>query len=527
MKYDLIARNEPIFFTPPSGKTSGPRRLFKGGGSSGTPYYAEMDRLYGVQSRAAEFMLDQSMPYLPNYMGNSGQMTREAMDGTLARQMQQQAGNEASASLGAALDANQRNMQRYGAQFSADRLLSEGNRNAIMGAASKAGAINQATAAAEDMKWNRNAGALAQASGMGSGAMESVGGVARGYGAAGGNMMANDAVNARGYGQFGAAVAKSMFRDGGEVRPALHMAAGGDAWSAWKNNNPIQSSSGKKSGGGSALGAMVQGAAPIVALEGAKSVIGQSGLGDAVRSGVKSIGQSLGLGSAPGGAGISGSLGSAGTTAGAMEAAGGLGSGISGGLATGELGSAAGIAMPQAAAGGMEALGGLGSGIAKAGAAAGAEAIKINEETGERTEFAKSARAGRVVAAIYEFKSALKNAAINQQTALFEISGRTVSTCTMCGGGTTASADDHQTLTCESCGAILDRKKNGAANAWAATSEGIEDRVREYWSETIAEAQRRDEAKQATLLRMQEGRRKARTASNDENQAGSRTDKVA
>ena len=114
-----------------------------------------------------------------------------------------------------------------------------------------------------------------------------------------------------------------------------------------------------------------------------------------------------------------------------------------------------------------------------------------------------------------------------QQTALFEISGRTVSTCTMCGGGTTASADDHQTLTCESCGAILDRKKNGAANAWAATSEGIEDRVREYWSETIAEAQRRDEAKQATLLRMQEGRRKARTASNDENQAGSRTDKVA
>lgn len=117
-------------------------------------------------------------------------------------------------------------------------------------------------------KWNRNAGALAQASGMGSGAMESVG-VARGYGAASGNMMANDAVNARGYGQFGAAVAKSMFRDGGEVRPALHMAAGGVTWSAWKTTIRSRAAAVKRVAA-VALGAMVQGAAPIVALEGAK-----------------------------------------------------------------------------------------------------------------------------------------------------------------------------------------------------------------------------------------------------------------
>ena len=367
MKYDLIERDSPIFFTPPCGKTTVPRRLFKGGGGgSGTPYYSEMDRLYGVQSRAAEYMLDQSMPYLPTYMGNSSQMTREAMDGTLARQMQQQAGNEASASLGAALDANNRNMQRYGAQFSADRLLSEGNRNAIMGAASKAGAINNATSAAEDMKWNRNAGALAQATGMGSGAMESVGGAARGYGAAGGNMMANDAANAKGYGQFGAAVAKNMFRDGGEVRPGLCMAAGGDPWSAWKNNNPIQTGGGNKEGGGSALGAMVQGAAPTVMAEGVKSVIGQSGLGEAIKSGVQSIGRSMGLGGAPAsGGGITGSLGT--TAAPGMEAIGELGNGISGSLAA-----------ETVATSGMEASGALGSGVTAAaegvgaGAAAGA-----------------------------------------------------------------------------------------------------------------------------------------------------------
>ena len=30
--------DQPIFFTPPTGKENGPRRLFKGGGgSSGTP----------------------------------------------------------------------------------------------------------------------------------------------------------------------------------------------------------------------------------------------------------------------------------------------------------------------------------------------------------------------------------------------------------------------------------------------------------------------------------------------------------
>ncbi len=189
-----------------------------GGGNSSTPYYGNMDRLYGVQSQAAEYMLSNSMPYIPQYMANSNTMVTEAMDGTLANQMRQRAGNESQASYGAALASSDRNMQRYGMGFSADRLLSESNRNAIMGAAGKAGTLNNATATAEDMKWNRNAGALGQATGMGMGATESVGSAARGYGAAAGQMAGYDAMNSAGYGKFGAAVAANAFKDGGSVK---------------------------------------------------------------------------------------------------------------------------------------------------------------------------------------------------------------------------------------------------------------------------------------------------------------------
>lgn len=256
--------------------------LCKGGGGGGqsAPYYANMDRLYGVQSQAAEYMLNNSMPYIPGYMENSNKMVNEAMDGTLSTQMRQRAGNEATATMGAALAANDRSMQRYGMGFSADRLLSEGNRNAIMGAAGKAGAMNDAAARAEDMKWNRNAGGLGQATGMGMGSMESIGSAARGYGAAAGQVGQYDALNAAGYGKFGAAVASSAFKDGGKVKkekPGLHLAAGGPSanpWTAWQNNNPIQTSQpqgGSGGGLGDAVGTMAMGAAPILIGKGMKA----------------------------------------------------------------------------------------------------------------------------------------------------------------------------------------------------------------------------------------------------------------
>lgn len=261
----------------------GRRTLHKGGGGgSGTPYYSNMDRLYGVQAQAAQYMLDQSMPYLPTYMSNSNEMVSDAMDGTLATQMRTQAANDTAGAIDAGISAANRNAERYGIGSSTDRLVSEANRNAVLGAATKAGAVNQATANAEEMKWNRNAGGLAQATGMGSGAMNSIGSAASGYGSAANSINASNAQNAAGYGQFGAAVASS-FKDGGAIKgefkrlddkPGLHMAMGGDAWSAYKSQNPIQTSGRANDGGGSGLSSVMAGAAPIVIGKGLKAAMG-------------------------------------------------------------------------------------------------------------------------------------------------------------------------------------------------------------------------------------------------------------
>jgi len=279
--------DQPIFFTPPSGKESGPRRLYKGGGGggSGTPYYSNMDALYGQQARAAGYMLDQSMPFIPQYMANSNQMVGEAMDGTLASKLSQTAGNDAAAANGASWSAANRNMQRMGANFSTDRMLSEMNKNSIMGAANMSGALNQATLGAEDMKWNRNAGAFGQATGMSSGAMSTLGSAAGGYGAAGANMMANDSANAAGMSAFGAQMAKGMMAAGGgyidgESRRVLDgkgakLAAGGDPWAAYKAANPVGNTAGQRRGPGLSgqLMMVAGGAAPYLVGAGLKSAM--------------------------------------------------------------------------------------------------------------------------------------------------------------------------------------------------------------------------------------------------------------
>lgn len=248
----------------------GTRRLRKGGGGGDQAYYANMDKLYGEQARAAGFMLNQSMPYLPTYMSNSSQMVKEAMNGTLASQMRTQAANDMTGSIQTGIDSANRNAQRYGIGMSQSRLLDESNRNAVLGAAQKAGAMNNATAAAEDMKWNRNAGALGQATGMGTGAMDSMGSAARGYGSAAASVGQNSAMNAAGYGQFGATMAKGLFAaDGGYIR-APKLAAGGDAWAAYKDANPVRVRK-FKGGSGSPAVMIAAGVAPLAVGKGLRA----------------------------------------------------------------------------------------------------------------------------------------------------------------------------------------------------------------------------------------------------------------
>lgn len=274
--------DQPIFFTPPTGKESGPRRLFKGGGgSSGTPYYAQQDRLFGTQADISQQLYNQYASLAPTYLSNTYGMVDDAMDGTLANQMREQAGNNATSTMGAALDANNRNMQRYGMGFNANRLLTENNRNAIMGAAQKAGAMNQASIAAEDQKWNRNAGAYGQIAGMGTGAMSGMGSAGAGYGNMAAQSNANSMANAQGFGRFGSAIAGigMGYAKGGEVK-CNKFASGAYVRKPFVNHlKPIDwrnmptTEQGGGNGGGSAIGSMAMSAAPILAVMAAKDLM--------------------------------------------------------------------------------------------------------------------------------------------------------------------------------------------------------------------------------------------------------------
>jgi len=250
------------------------------GGGGSQAYYGNMDQLYGVQAQAAQYMLDNSMPYIPEYLSNSNQMVNEAMNGSLDKRLRGIAEQDALTSAAQATEANNQNLARYGVNPNSGAFVDAGLKTSVMNAANTTAAKNRVGEFVEGQKWNRNAGALGQVTGMGMGSMESLGGTARGYGAAGNSMMGNESLNAAGYGKFGAAVASNAFKDGGKVdktnKPGLHLAAGGTSsnpWASWKNNNPIQTTNQNNNGGGTgdALGAVALGAAPIVLGKGMKA----------------------------------------------------------------------------------------------------------------------------------------------------------------------------------------------------------------------------------------------------------------
>ena len=266
-----------------------------GGGGSSTPYYANQDKLFGAQADIATNLYNQYANLAPGYLENSQQMVDQAMDGTLAQQLRQSAGNDAAAANGASWEAMNRNMQRMGAGFSTDRMLSEANRNGIMGAANTAGALNSATQAAEDMKWNRNAGAYGQIAGMGTGAMQGMGSAGSGYGGMANAMSANSAANASGWGKFGASMASgSRWADGGYIeKPGLRLASGGSAQRPAFHNylTPVdwrnQATSGS-AGSSSSSNQLLQGLGMLgtmAALRGGSDLLGDAWRGEKMKDG--------------------------------------------------------------------------------------------------------------------------------------------------------------------------------------------------------------------------------------------------
>lgn len=154
-----------------------------------------------------------------------------------------------------------------------------------------------------------------------------------------------------------------------------------------------------------------------------------------------------------------------------------------------------------------------------------AAAKKVDEKTGEKTEFAKKARSGRVVAAIYEFESAIRWAAVKAGSAVLEMNGKTASACSVCGGvSLEADEGNSQALHCNDCGADLDRKTNGAAIAWQLANDVREEVVEKYWLDASADAAERRTKKAERQSKMIEGRRLARTSIKDETGIGSRSE---
>lgn len=149
-------------------------------------------------------------------------------------------------------------------------------------------------------------------------------------------------------------------------------------------------------------------------------------------------------------------------------------------------------------------------------------AKKVDEVTGEKSEFNRKARAGRVVAALYELESAIRWAAAKEGTALIEVAGATVSTCGICGGKTEDLPEEGQIVRCRNCGAEIDRKKAGAATAWCRVFEHREGLITQYWIDRQATREKVRTEKEERRAKMADGRRKARTTIENQATKGSR-----
>jgi hypothetical protein len=140
-------------------------------------------------------------------------------------------------------------------------------------------------------------------------------------------------------------------------------------------------------------------------------------------------------------------------------------------------------------------------------------ALKVNQVTGEKSDLNKKARHGRVVAALYEFESAIRWASIKNGSALIDVVTKTVTHCGICGADQIEG--QNQVLQCKHCGAEIDRKKNCAAVAYRHVYEQYEDVVANYWLDRSASIEKKQLTKLAKLTKMADGRRKAKNTENE------------
>lgn len=256
----------------------GRRLYFKGGGGGGggSTFYANQDKLLGVQADIAEAMYnDIYAPNAPKAVASLSAMVDEANSGALEAQAREQAAKDVGVALGTSAGDMMRTATGYGAYFDpttgrgTDTVASWG----LNAAKLRTGAMNQATAGANNQKWARNYDFYNALSGVPTQSAQSLGSAASGFGSMGNAERNADVANAQGYGQAGASFAHTLMKaDGGLVRkPGVHLASGGAVPSMQKlqpwRNRPTTMQSYEAPG---AIESMIAGAAPTLAAEGVK-----------------------------------------------------------------------------------------------------------------------------------------------------------------------------------------------------------------------------------------------------------------
>lgn len=221
----MMNQHDPIFFTPPSGRARN-RTLYKGGGGD-SAYYHEANRLYGVQADTAEFMLGIGKKNLPGAVDRYREASLRYDDPEYADRMAGQAATTAQQAIDQTTGTMGRNMARYGFNPASGKWASMSNKNAIQGAAIKAGSVNQALSNVEDKRFGAAKDFYSSMVGMPSDAAAQAGNAASGMASIGNAKQQGAANEAQGLSNIASlGYAALTMRDGGEVK-AQRMATGG------------------------------------------------------------------------------------------------------------------------------------------------------------------------------------------------------------------------------------------------------------------------------------------------------------
>lgn len=138
----------------------------------------------------------------------------------------------------------------------------------------------------------------------------------------------------------------------------------------------------------------------------------------------------------------------------------------------------------------------------------------VDEQTGEKTKMSKKARGGRVIAGVYELDLAIRQAFEKAGGAILVMSGEnTASRCAVCGGKVASLQDMADSAACTDCGAALNKKQNGAANAYRIASEVIEEKVADYHLEARKVFSEKQDKQREKLQKMADSRKNRRAQS--------------